>query len=138
MRWRFEDAELPDLADWRRSQVIAFDMAFHWKLGIPPPFGSLRGGTPYYNVRRRLRDLCMTTATLTSKGQITIPAEVRAALGVDAGDRVEFVEVAPGRYEFIAATRSVTALKGMFGKSRKAVSIEEMNAAIARRGAGAK
>lgn len=80
----------------------------------------------------------MTTATLTSKGQITIPAEVRAALGVDAGDRVEFVEVAPGRFEFIAATRSVTELKGMFGKRRKAVSIREMNAAIARRGTAAK
>jgi AbrB family looped-hinge helix DNA binding protein len=80
----------------------------------------------------------MTTATLTSKGQITIPVEVREALGVDAGDRVEFVEVAPGRYEFMAATRSVTALKGMFGKPRKAVSVEEMNAVIARRGAGGK
>jgi AbrB family looped-hinge helix DNA binding protein len=33
----------------------------------------------------------MTTATLTSKGQITIPAEVREALGVAAGDRIEFV-----------------------------------------------
>lgn len=33
----------------------------------------------------------MTTATPTSKGQITIPVEVRKALGVDAGDRVEFV-----------------------------------------------
>jgi antitoxin PrlF len=80
----------------------------------------------------------MTTATLTSKGQITIPVEVREALGVDAGDRVEFVEVAPGRYEFIAATRSVKALKGMFGKPRKSVSVEEMNAVIARRGAGEK
>ena len=80
----------------------------------------------------------MATATLTSKGQITIPVEVREALGVDAGDRVEFVEVSPGRYEFLAATRSVTDLKGMFGKPRKSVSIEEMNAAIARRGAGGK
>jgi antitoxin PrlF len=80
----------------------------------------------------------MTTATLSSKGQITIPAAVREALGVDAGDRVEFVEIAPGRYEFIAATRPVTALKGMFGKPRKAVSIEEMNTVIARRGASAK
>jgi antitoxin PrlF len=80
----------------------------------------------------------MTTATLTSKGQITIPVEVREALGVDAGDRVEFVEVAPGRYEFMAATRSVRALKGMFGKPRKSVSIEEMNAVIARRGSGRK
>lgn len=80
----------------------------------------------------------MTTATLTSKGQITIPAAVREALGVDAGDRVEFVEVVPGRYELIAATHSVGELKGMFGKPRKAVSIEAMNAAIARRGALAK
>jgi antitoxin PrlF len=80
----------------------------------------------------------MTTATLTSKGQITIPVEVREALGVDTGDRVEFVEVAPGRYEFMAATRSVRALKGMFGKPRKSVSIEEMNAVIARRGSGRK
>jgi AbrB family looped-hinge helix DNA binding protein len=80
----------------------------------------------------------MTTATLTSKGQITIPVAVREALGVEAGDRVEFVEVAPGRYEFIAATRSVTALKGMFGKPRKTVSIKEMNAVIAKRGATAK
>ena len=80
----------------------------------------------------------MTTATLTSKGQITIPAEVRAALGVDAGDRVEFVEVGPGRYEFIAATLPVTALKGMFGKRRRTVSVEEMNAVIAARGAAAK
>jgi len=80
----------------------------------------------------------MATATLTSKGQITIPAEVREALRVDAGDRVEFVQIAPGRYEFIAATQPVTALKGMFGKARKTVSIEDMNAAIARRGASAK
>jgi len=82
--------------------------------------------------------MIMTTATLTSKGQITVPAAVREALGVDAGDRVEFVEITPGRYEFIAATRSVTALKGMFGKPRKAVSIKAMNAVIAKRGAAAR
>jgi AbrB family looped-hinge helix DNA binding protein len=80
----------------------------------------------------------MSSATLTSKGQITIPASVREALGVNTGDRVEFVEVSPGRYEFVAATRSVTALKGMFGKPRRTVSIKEMNAVIARRGAAAK
>jgi len=80
----------------------------------------------------------MTTATVTSKGQITIPAQVRQALQVGAGDRVEFVEVAPGRYEFIAATRSVTELKGLFGPARKPVSIEDMNAAIAKRGAAAR
>lgn len=80
----------------------------------------------------------MITATVTTKGQITIPVAVRDALGVVPGDRVQFVEIEPGRYEFIAATHSVADLKGMFGKSRKRVSIEEMNAAIAARGAGAR
>lgn len=80
----------------------------------------------------------MSTATLTRKGQITVPATVRAALGVRVGDRVEFVEIAAGRYEFIAATRPVTALKGMFGQPRKTVSIKEMNAVIAKRGAAAR
>jgi antitoxin PrlF len=80
----------------------------------------------------------MTTATVTSKGQITIPVEVRSVLGVDAGDRVEFVAVAPGRFELIAATQPVTALKGLFAKPSKPVSIEDMNAAIGRRGAAAK
>jgi len=80
----------------------------------------------------------MTTATLTSKGQITIPVDVRNDLKVDTGDRVEFVQIAPGRYEFVAATRSVTELKGMFGKTKKAVSIEAMNRAIANRGATAR
>ena len=80
----------------------------------------------------------MTTATVSSKGQITIPANVRLALQVVAGDRVEFVEVDPGRFEFFAATRSVRDLKGMFGKPRKSVSIDDMNKAIATRGAAAR
>ena len=80
----------------------------------------------------------MATATVTSKGQITIPANVRQALKVEAGDRVEFVEVDPGRFGFFAATRSVRELKGMFGKPAKAVSIADMNQAIAKRGAAAK
>jgi antitoxin PrlF len=75
----------------------------------------------------------MATATVTSKGQITIPVQVRAAMGVDPGDRIEFVEVAKGEFNIVAATRSVRELKGMFrGRRRKPVSIEEMNAAIAK------
>ena len=80
----------------------------------------------------------MTSATVTSKGQITIPANVRQALQVESGDRVEFVEVDPGRFEVIASTRSVTELKGMFGKPKKRVSIADMNKVIAARGASAK
>ena len=63
---------------------------------------------------------------------------VRQALQVDTGDRVEFVEVEAGRYEFVAATRSVTELKGRFGKAKRVVSIEEMNCAIATQGASAR
>jgi antitoxin PrlF len=78
----------------------------------------------------------MSTATLTSKGQITIPAKVRAELGVSAGDRVEFIELGKGRYAIVPATRSIKELKGIFkGRRRKPVSIEEMDAAIAERAA---
>lgn len=75
----------------------------------------------------------MTTATLTSKGQITIPVQVRQALNVDTGDRVEFVEIEPGRYEFVAATGTVKQLNAMFGRPTKTVTIEEMNKAIEQR-----
>ena len=80
----------------------------------------------------------MTMAMLTSKGQITIPADVRRDLKVDVGDRVEFIQIAPGRYEFVAATQNVTQLKGMFGKPAKKVSIDDMNKAVAQRGAAAR
>ena len=73
----------------------------------------------------------MTTATVTTKGQITIPVSVRNALHVAPGDRVEFIEVEAGRFEVVAATHSVDDLKGLFGTSARTVSIEEMNAAIA-------
>ncbi len=79
----------------------------------------------------------MATATLTSKGQITIPIEVRTALGLDAGDRVEFVEVEKGKFAIVPATRSVRELEGLFrGRRSKPVSVDEMNAAIARRASG--
>jgi AbrB family looped-hinge helix DNA binding protein len=93
-----------------------------------------------YKVRNilKVKEIVMATATLTSKGQITIPAAVRQALKVDTGDRVEFVQISPGRYEFVAATLNVTELKGMFGKATKTVSVDAMNQAISKRAAAAK
>lgn len=79
----------------------------------------------------------MTTATLSSKGQITIPIEVRTELKVNTGDRVEFVQIAPGRYEFVAATRDITELKGMFGPAQAMVTLEDMDAAVAQAAAAA-
>lgn len=79
----------------------------------------------------------MATATLTSKGRITIPAEVRASLGIDTGDRIEFVALDTGKFAIMAATHSVTDLKGLIRKPTKAVSIDDMNLAIAEQGSKA-
>lgn len=80
----------------------------------------------------------MVTAVLSTKGQITIPVAVREALGLDAGDRLEFVEVAKGRFELVPGKQPVTALKGLIKKPAKPVSIVAMNEAIKRQGAKAR
>jgi len=71
----------------------------------------------------------MATATITSKGQITIPSAIRSDLHVVPGDRIEFVKVSEGRYEVVAATNDITSLKGLV-RSNKVVSVEDMNNAI--------
>lgn len=74
----------------------------------------------------------MTTATVTTKGQLTLPKEVRTALGVGPGDKVEFVRMEDGNFAVMAATQSVKKLKGLIPKPRKPVSLADMDAAIAR------
>ena len=78
----------------------------------------------------------MSTATLTTKGQITIPAAVRASLGLESGSRIEFVEASNGQYLIVAATSPVQALKGLLRKPDIAFTIAQMNQAIASNGAG--
>ncbi|MES2636703.1 MAG: AbrB/MazE/SpoVT family DNA-binding domain-containing protein [Pseudomonadota bacterium] len=73
----------------------------------------------------------MSTATLTSKGQITIPAPVRASLGLKMGSRIEFVATQDGQYLMIAANKPVQALKGLLRKPNTPITIEQMNQAIA-------
>ena len=77
----------------------------------------------------------MTTAVVTSKGQITIPKPVRDGLGVTSGDRVEFVELERGVYTVVAATRDIRDLKGVIPKPAKPVSIEDMSKAVRRHAA---
>jgi AbrB family looped-hinge helix DNA binding protein len=76
----------------------------------------------------------MATATLTSKGQITIPVAVREKLGLAKGDRVEFIEVGPGEFALKAATEDVRVLKSIIARPSTPVSVAVMNAAIRRRG----
>jgi antitoxin PrlF len=77
----------------------------------------------------------MTTATITSKGQVTIPSDVRQRLGLESGDRVEFVEI-EGGYAIKPAIDDVRSLKGLLRKPARPVTVENMNAAIRARGAG--
>lgn len=76
----------------------------------------------------------MTSATITSKGQITIPKEVRERLGVEAGDRLEFVEEEKGVYKVVPATKDVRHLKGVVPKPPRPVAVEEMNRAVRKSG----
>ncbi len=75
----------------------------------------------------------MSAATLTRKGQITLPKAVRQRLGVGSGDRIEFIE-ADGGFLVVPAMRDVRSLKGIVPKPRRPVSIERMKEAIARIG----
>jgi AbrB family looped-hinge helix DNA binding protein len=52
-------------------------------------------------------------AKVTSKGQITIPAETRALLGVGPGDRVEFVPDGEGRVVARKAPHPLAAIRGI-------------------------
>ncbi|MFV1982655.1 MAG: AbrB/MazE/SpoVT family DNA-binding domain-containing protein [Thiohalomonadales bacterium] len=72
----------------------------------------------------------MSEATLTSKGQITIPKDVRDRLGIGAGDRVEFVEIESGVFKFVPATNDISALKGIISKPKKIISLQAMDDAI--------
>ncbi len=73
----------------------------------------------------------MATASLTSKGQITIPIEVREELGLKTGDRIEFVKGEDGRFFLQPKKGSIMNLRGMLKWTGKPVSVEEMNEAIA-------
>jgi len=69
----------------------------------------------------------MSTAKLGSKGRVTIPAKVRAALGLETGSRIAFIETTNGEFLMIPITSSSLELKGMLRKPAKAVSIDDMN-----------
>lgn len=73
----------------------------------------------------------MAIGTITSKGQITIPKDVRDDLGLEAGARVAFIRNRDGYYELHRERRPVSDLGGSLRFTGPAKSIEEMDAAIA-------
>ena len=75
----------------------------------------------------------MPTATVTSKGQVTIPKEIRDRLRVRPGDRVTFRERGDGTIVVEAQTVDLISLVGILKPRRRGVSVEEMNEAVRRR-----
>ena len=78
----------------------------------------------------------MATAALSSKGQITIPIEVRKKLGLKTGDRIGFIENENGEFVLKPKTGSIMNLKGIIKRTGKPVTIQEMNETIAKGWAG--
>jgi antitoxin PrlF len=67
-------------------------------------------------------------ATLTSKGQTTIPKEIRESLGIKPGDRMTFTLMPDGTVVMRVKTGSMMRLAGaLHKKGRKPVSIEKMS-----------
>ena len=73
----------------------------------------------------------MSQSTMTSKGQITIPKEVRDDLGLGPGARLSFLKNEEGVYELHRERRSVKDLAGSLRYDGPPKSIEEMDDAIA-------
>lgn len=72
----------------------------------------------------------MPSATITSKGQITIPKEVREELGLRVGDRVAFRVLDDGRVVVEPETIDLRELKGALKPKRTGVTLADMEAAI--------
>lgn len=75
----------------------------------------------------------MTTAVITSKGQIALPKEIKMLLGLKKGDKVRFFKRKKGEFIMELVTTDIKKLKGCLPKPKKPVSLEEMNHAIKNR-----
>ena len=75
-------------------------------------------------------------AKVTSKGQTTVPAQIRAELGVKPGDRLEYVRLPDGQIVVRKAVHGLASLRGIL-KGSFAVDNAEVDRLIAeRRGRG--
>lgn len=70
----------------------------------------------------------MSNATLTSKGQTTIPIEVRQALGLQPQDQLNFTVMPDGTVIMRAKKRTLAELAGVAGYTGPVIPIEDMKA----------
>jgi antitoxin PrlF len=64
-------------------------------------------------------------STITSKGQVTIPADVRRYLGVDKNDKIAF-EITPKGEVLLTRYPTLAELKGSLGKLPNSLSWKEI------------
>jgi AbrB family looped-hinge helix DNA binding protein len=77
------------------------------------------------------------SSTITSKGQITLPKELRDRLKLKPGDRIGFITDRSGKISIKAIDTDVRSLRGILkGRRKKPLSVEEMNEVIGRGYAG--
>lgn len=72
----------------------------------------------------------MRSSSITSKGQTTIPGEIRQHLHLKPGDRLEFVIEPDGRVVLVPANLDARALKGLLAPAPRKLSLDRMRAAI--------
>ena len=75
----------------------------------------------------------MVRARLTSKGQLTVPVEIRRRYGLDTGDEVEFIAEEKGAYLVPLKRRTLMELAGALRSPKGSLSLAD-----ARRIAGSK
>ena len=69
-------------------------------------------------------------ATVTEKGQITIPREIRDRLRLHAGHKVRFSVENPNRAVMVPVGSRLSDLAGILGKPKRSATLEEMDEAI--------
>lgn len=81
----------------------------------------------YYDLGIR-KELIMSETTLTSKGQVTVPREIRERLGLASGDKLTFTLLSDGTVVMRAKTRRLLDLAGSLTRpGQPKVAIEQMN-----------
>jgi antitoxin PrlF len=71
----------------------------------------------------------MATATLTSKGQLTLPIELRTDMGLRAGSKIEFVLNDDGNWLILPKKGDIHELKGIINYTGPTISVEDMEKA---------
>ena len=72
----------------------------------------------------------MPTATMTSKGQVTVPREVRQSLGLSTGSLLDFIPDGAG-YRIAIRKRPITDLFSILPQPNGTATLDEMDQAIA-------